>query len=543
MKGYRDNMEKESRYVYRLISNYTMKVRIYPGKEQREVIDSYLVGLEKAANMTLWGLKEHDPMIVKESKGALWPDFYGMSRADGWMAYLRENNALVAALPGAALSSSVGGLFHHNMKKAWEKQGKLPVDKWFEATNKKGKPLVHWYGKSKRIESYYCQVLAGSFIKDGKRIFVKLPKIGLMRVRGWNDKIGFDETGNSTFFEAVDKKKAISCHVSKNNVGEYYITLTLQNVYRPFRVSDKEEEVGVNVALSKNHGVISTYSVDGGISSYENKEFKKQVEEKDRLYHQQLSRRRGVCNAEFRQELSAARKENKRLMKEGKEPNPLPEPSKRYQKTDMKQKKLSIKVARKRALYQHEISANEVSHASFMAVRSMNVKGMLKDDQKSAALSDAALSQQLQMLEYKANWKGIPVGKAGDIETGCCPDCGAETKVDFSSGWTCGECGAAFAPYESYAKAILNKAKENHSKGIDPDKVKKKKDKPDITPVSVKIPDAFVFFSEGMQNAKKNPWIVVSGDGKILDDAQGYGYSTRQNAQKAYRYKVKQASV
>lgn len=538
-------MKKQREFEYHKIPNYTMKVRIYPNADQRAVIDSYLIGLEKAANMTLWGLKERDPLITKENKGVLWPDWYAMSKADGWMAYLRENNELVAALPGSALSSSIGGLFHHNMKKAWEKQGKLPVDTWFGAMDKKGKPLVHWYGKGKRIESYYCQVLAGNFTKDGKRIFVKLPKIGLMRIRGWNDKIGFDKTGNATFFDAVDKKKAIGCHVSKNSLDEYYITLSLQDVYRPFAKSEKKEEIGINVSLSKDHGVISTYSVEDGISSYENKEFKKQVEDIDRLYHQQLSRRYGLSNEEYRKDLSAARKENKKLMENGEEPKPLPEPSKRYQKIDKKQKKLALTTARKRALYQHEISAKEVSHASFLALRSMNVKGMLKDDQKAAALSDAALSQQLQMLEYKANWKGVPIGKAGEIETGCCPECGAVTKEGFANAWTCKNCGASFAPYESYAKAILNKAKDNHGKGIDPDKAKKKaeKKKPEDSPVSAKTPDVLVRFSEEMQQAKKNPWIIVEKSGNILDDAQGFGYSTRQKAQKAYRHKIKQATA
>ena len=40
--------------------------------------------------------------------------------------------------------------------------------------------------------------------------------------------------------------------------------------------------------------------------------------------------------------------------------------------------------------------------------------------------------------------------------------------------------------------------------------------------------------------ADKNPYVLLHKDGRIVDDAQGYGYKTVQNAKRAFNYKAKQ---
>ena len=52
-------------------------------------------------------------------------------------------------------------------------------------------------------------------------------------------------------------------------------------------------------------------------------------------------------------------------------------------------------------------------------------------------------------------------------------------------------------------------------------------------------PDILIHYSETFVSKNKNPYIVVNLKGEILDDAQGYGFKTSQNARKAYVYKMR----
>lgn len=526
---------------------YTMKVRMYPTKKASEIIDSYFLALEKAANITLWELKQHNPEICKSTKNdseTLWPNFGNMAKAS-WLNYLRSINHSIANLPGSALSSSVGGLFLCDMQRAWEMQGKLPIDDWFDKRDEKGHRVLKFYGQGKKKSSYFLQINAGKFERDEQdRIYVTLPKdLGRARLRGWYENITFGEHMLSFFeYYSDNPKKALSCRISKNSIGEYYLTIQLQDVNRRYKVHDNREPVGIDVNLTKETGVVSTSN-----GCYENKKFKAQVEARDIELHRRMSRRYGISNDDYRNDLKVIQKMNKKLLYEDRKP--LPSPSKRYQKADMEQKRLSLKVARRREYYQHQISANEVGSATLIGIESLSVKNMMQNNNLSKSLSDAAFYSQLQKLRYKGAWADIPVIEVGEFfaSSHICPTCGHKFEGDEKFGlevreWTCPDCHTIWNRDEAAAENIKREALEiqTHPEKYVAEKKKDKPKKPRVRKDKIldkNNPNIIIHFEQTMIDNYKNPWVVQDIDGNILDNAQGYGYNTAQKAQKAYKYK------
>ena len=79
-------------YVYRKIPTYSLKVRIYPNRAQKEIFSTYFLALEKAANITLYALHEHDEAICTEKEADI--DQIGVE--DGVKSYGRVVNLMLA---------------------------------------------------------------------------------------------------------------------------------------------------------------------------------------------------------------------------------------------------------------------------------------------------------------------------------------------------------------------------------------------------------------------------------------------------------------
>ncbi len=108
--------------------------------------------------------------------------------------------------------------------------------------------------------------------------------------------------------------------------------------------------------------------------------------------------------------------------------------------------------------------------------------------------------------------------------------------------WTCPNCGITHDRDVAAARNILKMAVVQDTDG------KKKTDKPKQKRVpkdkvlDKNHPDIIIHYCSDMKDNFKNPWIVISEYGEILDDAQGYGYDTAQKAQKAYKYKMRKTA-
>lgn len=536
---------------YYKVAAYPMKIRLYPTKEQAEKIDGWLLGLQKAYNMTLYALREGVPELRRKSKDgtAEFPDWtYIGSKA--WLDSLRERSSYVADVPGGCLSSSVGGALNADIKKAWESQGKLPVDAWFRATDKKGRPIVRWYSERNPRTSCFFQIEANKFTRKNKSVYIALRKNFTIKARGWNDCIRFAPDSDESFFEKYLRcKETISFRISKDTCGDYYGILTLKDVYRPVKVEAERGNLGIDAGTR-------VMAADSDGVPYENPRFKKDCEKLKAELNRQLARRYGAKNEQFRKERTEVRRYNtlhrEEIQEKTLEARKI-EPSKRYLKAKTKLSLLERKVARQRDMQQHIYSAQVVAKANFVAIENLNVDGMMKNSNLADSLSDAAMSAFLRKIRYKTQWTGGEYHAIGTFtaSTQRCSQCGytlqGDAKLELGDpNFCCPACGYTDNRDANAAKSILKVALEEVAAGIpSADTIKKPKEKKTKKktytdkPIGKKYPNFFTHYSEELVQQHKNPFVIIDVNQKVVDDAQGEGFKSMQSAQKYWVHKMK----
>lgn len=107
--------------------------------------------------------------------------------------------------------------------------------------------------------------------------------------------------------------------------------------------------------------------------------------------------------------------------------------------------KAYAKVADRRADFLHKLSTRLVEEFDVITVETLAVKNMQKNRSLAKAISDAAWSEFVRQLEYKAEWYGKTLVKVDRWfpSTKRCSDCGhvGESKPLHVREWTCTECG------------------------------------------------------------------------------------------------------
>lgn len=418
------NIERADKYYK--IEDYTVKCRLYPNKEQAQKIDEIIHGVHVAYNQTLYECKVNHKNTKLGKDGTEWPDFNRMMKKE-WLDELKEMRPCVEKVPATALSGQVCG-FSADMKKSWkdstsdkDKAG-LPVEKW--------KPT--YYSKKKPRRSYRQQIYLSGITpsENPKVLFVRLINVGIVKARGFNNELRFDESCQMDFGEYVQlhKKEQRMVTVSKDNCGDYWISIGLKNVYKKIKdVTTDFREVGIDVGIKD---IIITS--DG--EKFENKRFKNGVDkeiQKHRKYLQRkLTREWGYANEDFRKEF----KKDRTLT-----------PSKSYMETKTKLGKLERDVARKRSCYNHYITTKVIKDYAFIGVETLNVKGMFRNKHLANALSDAAMGEILARLKYKSEWYGRinqPIGRwtPSSKECHCCGYKNTELKLS-DRRWVCPQCG------------------------------------------------------------------------------------------------------
>jgi len=94
---------------------------------------------------------------------------------------------------------------------------------------------------------------------------------------------------------------------------------------------------------------------------------------------------------------------------------------------------------------QHKATTAIIKSCSTVCVETLNVQGMMKNPKLAKVLSDAAMSEFLRQLEYKARWCGVAVFQADMFypSSKTCSNCGAVKRV-LSLGkrtYKCDQCG------------------------------------------------------------------------------------------------------
>ena len=120
------------------------------------------------------------------------------------------------------------------------------------------------------------------------------------------------------------------------------------------------------------------------------------------------------------------------------------EQSKGYYKQRMVVAKLHEKVSNQRNDFLHKVSTKLVNRYDSIIVEDLNVKGMMKNNKLSKAISDVSWTKFNIFLQYKCEWQGknyIQIGRFAPSSKMCnhCGHINKELKLKDRE-WTCQEC-------------------------------------------------------------------------------------------------------
>ena len=527
-----------------------MKMQIYPSAEQAAKIDRIFRALHLAYNITFHEVFQLNPAVCTEPKadGAVWPDFRKMAKAE-WKEYLISQNPAISEAPAAAITTN-NGLFLLDAKRAWEKgMHKLPVKpelrKDFRFYNS-GKPRTSFL-----VQIPPCNLLPSS--DNPKVAWITIPKVGRIKARGFNRRLRFGENGLHNYTEALaagELPTQLSIRVSRDNCGDYFVSITFSEgkkkdrlLYLETPAPQAAEPVGIDV------GIKDIAALSNG-QKIENKHFKKAKKRPLTKLNRDLSRRWGPANMAYRDYNKSIRSENR---SNPDQPSiPLAQPSRRYLTVKQKKAEIERRIMRQRNTYYHQQTAALIRESSLIAVETLLVKNMLRNHKLAYALSDAAMSDFLEKLKYKAERKGIEVRCVGTFEptSQICSSCGTqnpEIKNLSVRRWICPVCGAEHDRDINAAKNILAFALKN---GGIKDEVTPDRDTPRPPPQKAQHrkggsifpdnPEIAVVFSKDLTHHNDPRYIIKNTrTGKILDDAQGAGYRSVSNARNCYKAKLK----
>ena len=532
------------------ISSYSMKMQLYPSAQQKEAMEKIFRALHLAYNITFHQVFLKNPAVCTTPKedGSVWPSYAKMVKKE-WREFLIAENPDVAFAPAVSLQNNYG-LFQLDAKRAWK-------------TGMKNTPVIperrrefRFYNAQKPRRSFFVQIAPHRLkpsLENKKVAQIDIPNVGTMKARGFCTKLWFGEEGQYTYAEALqagELPRLLSVRVSKDTCGSYFVSVTFsegakkdRSLYLETPVAEKKEPVGIDMGIS-NLAILSNGQ------KIENRNFKREKSKHLEKISRELSRRWGPANMAYRDYNRNIRQENRTLSEEQRQP--LAQPSKRYQKSRMQRARLERKIARRRDTYYHQQTAALVRNSSMIAVETLLVSNMLRNHKLAYALSDAAISDFVAKLKYKAERFGVPVCCIGTFEPSSqmCSCCGAQNRLVKNLSirrWVCPSCGAEHDRDVNAAKNILQIAQ---TRGGVQDKVEKKKKTGESPPPRPKRkkgfaldpdhPELVVVFSKALTRFNDPRYVIKnSKTDKILDDAQGAGYRSVSNAQNCYKAKIK----
>jgi putative transposase len=153
------------------------------------------------------------------------------------------------------------------------------------------------------------------------------------------------------------------------------------------------------------------------------------------------------CQKEALSELRRAQRSLARKRKGGKN----------RRKSKRKVAKIHARVRRLRQEHHHQVALKLVRRYGFIAVESLNIQGMLKNDRLARSISDAGWSGFLLTLRHKAESAGVVFAEVDARGTSQqCSRCSAEVRKDLSvRRHDCPHCGLSLHRDENAARNIL----------------------------------------------------------------------------------------
>jgi len=386
-----------------------------------------------------------------------------------------------------------------------------------------------------------------------KVAWISITNVGKVKARGFNRKLFFGQEGMHDYSEALkagELPKQLTTRISRDTCGDYFVSITFsegqkhdRELYLEVPVVHNKEPVGVDVGI-KDVAILSSGK------KIENQHFKQKKQKTLVRLSRELSRRWGPANMAYRDYNKFLRKENQNKPEE--EQTPLAQPSKRYLASQHKRAEVERKIARKRDTYYHQQTAVTVRQSSMIAMETLHVSNMLRNHKLAFALADAAMSDFLAKLKYKAERTGVEIRCIGTFEptSQMCSYCGEKyppAKNLNVRQWTCPNCGTHHDRDINAAKNILHFARINdktedikleptNSKSKPPGRRRNHKG----IPVFPDDPNIVVTFSRELTKHNDPRYIIENiQTHTILDNAQGFGYRSASNAKNCYKAKCR----
>lgn len=513
------------------LKQYSMKCRLYPNKHQQEIINNQLHMIHVYHNNLIHDMRVNGKYLneVEDKKNpgnyVHFPGFktidgleYGMKAADFYKEYIKEDPRM-KAIPIAVFSNKTRSIIN-DMEKAYGKTGNHPVEQWGEKyTDKDGNQIekgIKYYTKSNPRHSYWTQIPAsrihripecelenGEVIYKYNSFFIYIPKVGHVKVRGWNKDIRFDEDGKMDFLTWVEAnpRKQISCNINKDKCGNFYISFAFGNsksnkdknpggpvVWKNINIPEKRIDVeGVDVGET-NLAITASGEKFDNIFDYNKKV--EHLYRKIEYLQNKRARAWGYANEKFIKENNKIKKENakKKEMNESlqddqkQEISPLLVPSKAYNELTMKINKCFRKISQIKEDYYHKVANYLVTKANTLGVENLSVSGMFEDKESTPEktnrqrrkhnrnIADASMYMFLSKIGYKCKWFDTELIEADQYfaSSQICHVCGYKNdklKDPKIKECTCPQCKTHLDRDINAAINILNmaKAKKLHS--------------------------------------------------------------------------------
>ena len=512
------------------LEQYSMKCRLYPNKTQAKIIDDQFHMIHVYHNNLIHDMRINGKYLTKiedeKNPGNYvhFPDFYntdgfeyGMKTADFYKVYIKEDPRM-RVIPAGVFSNQTRSIID-DMTRAYDKTGHHPVEQWGEKyTDKDGNQVekgIKYYTKANPRHSYWTQIAASQIhripereLENGEVIYkynsflVNVPKVGYVKVRGWNKNIRFDDSGNMDFLTWAEKNpnKKISCNVNKDKCGDFYISFAFGNskkskkasgpvVWKNMDVPEERIDIeGVDVGET-NLAITASGEKFDNIFNYNKKV--EPLYRKIEYLQNKRARAWGWANEKFREENNKIKKENKKKkeMNESLPDNqkqdfaPLLTPSKAYDELTLKINKYFRKISRIKEDYYHKVADYLVTKTNTLGIEGLSVSGMFEDKESTPEktnrqrrkhnrnIADASMYMFLSKIGYKCKWFGTELIEADRYfaSSQICHVCGYKNdklKNPNLKDWTCPECNTWHDRDINAAINILNMAKAKQLKAV-----------------------------------------------------------------------------